>query len=78
MNEAQNARKQVPFWQMFVEALDEFPIYFIQSKASTSHHEYSQKQPGEQIRHFAKQLLEHRGLGQSLARVTGTLALGLP
>ena len=30
------------FWESDVEALDEFPSYFIQSKTSTSAHEYSE------------------------------------
>ena len=29
------------FWQIFVEALEEFPNYFIQSKTSASAHEHS-------------------------------------
>ena len=30
------------FWQIFVEALDEFPNYFIQLKTTASAHEYSE------------------------------------
>ena len=31
----------MPFWQIFVEALEEFTILIIKSKISTSTHEYT-------------------------------------
>ncbi len=31
------------FWQIFVEELDEFPNYFVQSKTSASAHAYSER-----------------------------------
>ena len=41
------------FWQIFVEALEEFPILIVQSKASVSTHEYSEIMKTGQV---AKQL----------------------
>ena len=53
-------------WEFFVEALDEFPSYFIQSETSPSDHEYSEN---DRANKFVMSLSnfwdEQRGLTQS-------------
>ena len=53
------------FWRFFFEALVEFPSYLIQSKASTSPHEYSESNcTNKYVMLLSNIWGEHRGLSQ--------------
>ena len=65
MNEVGGTSSEV--LQNLVETLDEFPSYFIQSKTSTSAHEWR-----ERILHVASKLLEHTGTHRGLKQFSET------
>ena len=64
-------RNKCRFWQIFVEALKEFPNTFIQSQSSASTHEYSESNHASKYVMLLSNFVdEHHGLSPVLSPVS--------